>query len=111
METDDSMRAAVQVIENMTDEEATAWLAAGDYTSVAGIPLPDDASRRIADFASAQEVQGFAMDLNPLGPVHNSLPTVGPSAGLKEVGQQLAQGLLRGENSNDRKGGRYLGMP
>ncbi len=111
METNDSIRAAAQVIENMTDEEATTWLAAGDYTSVAGVPLPEEASRRIADFASEHEVQGFAMDLNPLGPVQSSLATVGASAGLKDVGQQVAQCLLLGGNNNDRKGGRYLGMP
>ena len=69
MSTDDSIQSAAQVFENMTEEEATAWLAAGDYTSVAGIPLPEEASRRIEGLVSGQEVEGFSFDFNAFAPV------------------------------------------
>ena len=81
MPTDDSIQAAAQVFENMTDEDAAAWLAAGDYTSVAGIPLPEEASPKFAELASQLaselEVQGFGLGANPLGSVQNPVSDIG----------------------------------
>jgi hypothetical protein len=97
MPTNDSLQAAAQAFENMSDEEARNWFAAGDYTAVAGIPLPAEASRRIAELADEQDVQGFGMDLNPLGSVQT--PISGVSSGEKGAqGQSLFKNCCTGSH-------------
>jgi hypothetical protein len=83
MTAEDSIHAAAHAFEKMTDEEAFAWLAAGDYTSVAGIPLPEKATRKFAELAaSGSEVEGFDFGMN-LGPGINltagSVPPPSPT--------------------------------
>lgn len=67
MTTDDGTEALKQAIEAMTDDEVAEYLTAGDFGSVAGIPLPAEASARVEALASGAEVQGFGLDLNLLG--------------------------------------------
>ena len=74
MATDDPIQAAAQAFGSMTDDEATAWIAAGDYTSVAGIPLPEAATSKFAQLAAGDEVEGFSFDLNPFSPQQIQLP-------------------------------------
>src|SRR2546421_12705026 len=66
MATGDQIQAAAHAFESMTDDEATAWLAAGDYATVAGIQLPETATAKFAQLASGEEVKGFGLDFNPL---------------------------------------------
>jgi hypothetical protein len=74
MATDDPIQAAAQAFGSMTDDEATAWIAAGDYTSVAGIPLPEVATSKFAQLAAGDEVEGFSFDLNLFSPQQIQLP-------------------------------------
>jgi hypothetical protein len=74
MATDDAIQAAADAFGSMTDDEATAWLAGGDYTNVAGIPLPDAATEKFAELASGEEVEGFGLDLNPVSTHQIQMP-------------------------------------
>jgi hypothetical protein len=74
MATDDPIQAAAQAFGSMTDDEATAWIDAGDYTSVAGIPLPEVATSKFAQLAAGDEVEGFSFDLNLFSPQQIQLP-------------------------------------
>ncbi len=65
--TDESIQAAADAFEAMSDDEASAWLAAGDYTAVNGIALPERAVQVFTDLASGEEVAGFALDPGSLG--------------------------------------------
>ena len=49
----------LQAFEKMSDDEAVAWIHAGDYTIVAGLPLPESVSKQFAEFLSRDEVEGF----------------------------------------------------
>jgi hypothetical protein len=64
MATGDQIQAAAHAFENMSDDEATAWLAAGDYATVAGIPLSEAATEKFAQLASGEEVEGFGFDFS-----------------------------------------------
>jgi hypothetical protein len=74
MATSDQIQAAADAYQSMTDDEATAWLAAGDHTTVAGIPLPEAATARFDELASGAEVEGFGLDLNPFAPQPVQMP-------------------------------------
>ncbi len=74
MANGDQIQAAADAFQSMTDDEATAWLAAGDHTTVAGIPLPEAATAKFAELASGAEVEGFGLDLNPLSPQAVQMP-------------------------------------
>jgi hypothetical protein len=74
MATGDQTQAAADAFQSMTDDEATAWLAAGDHTTVAGIPLPEAATAKFAQLASGAEVEGFGLGLNPLAPQQVQMP-------------------------------------
>jgi len=74
MASNDPIQAAAHAFEGMTDDQAAAWLAAGDYTSVAGIPVPETASEKFAQLASGDEVEGFALELNPFSPQSIQMP-------------------------------------
>ena len=74
MATDDPIQAAAQAFGSMTDDEATAWIAAGDYTSVAGIPLPEAATSKFAQLAAGDEVEGFGLDFSVFSPDAVQMP-------------------------------------
>jgi hypothetical protein len=74
MATDDQIQAAAHAFGSMSDDEATEWLAAGDYSTVAGIPLPEAATAKFAQLASGEEVEGFGVGLNPFAPQAIQMP-------------------------------------
>lgn len=55
-------RAVLQAIEKMTDEEAAAWMAAADYSSIGGVEIAAADRDRIAEKLGDPEVAGFGMD-------------------------------------------------
>lgn len=56
-------RQAAEVLDEMTDDELSAWVEGGDFTSIRGIALSDDDATRIADALGAPEVAGFNFGL------------------------------------------------
>jgi hypothetical protein len=88
MATGDQIQAAADAFQSMTDDEATAWLAAGDHTTVAGIPLPEAATAKFDELASGAEVEGFGLDLNPFAPQQVQMPEI-------DVAGKASQSLLK----------------
>lgn len=86
MASDRSIQAAVQAINGMTEKELTAWLAAGDYTTVGGVSLPERVSRKISELLSTSEVEGFAMNA---GMSAGALPRPESVSGRKAGKDQL----------------------
>jgi len=74
MASNDPIQAAADAFQGVTDDEAAAWLAAGDYTSVAGIPVPEAATEKFAQLASGDDVEGFALELNPFSAQSIQMP-------------------------------------
>jgi len=56
-------QAAAEAIEQMTEEELAAWITAGDYSSINGIEISEEASQRIADAVGYPEVVGLGFDI------------------------------------------------
>ena len=46
----------------MSDEEAAAWMAGGDYSSIGGVAIAADDAQRIAESLGDPEVAGFGMN-------------------------------------------------
>ena len=61
--TQSNGQAAIEAIEKMTEEELAAWIAAGDYTSIGGVPISDDDARRVSDAVAEPEVAAYGMDM------------------------------------------------
>jgi hypothetical protein len=63
MTSQDAIQTAVKAIDDMTGDELAAWIAAGDYTSVGGVELPEKVTARLTETLANPEVAGFALDL------------------------------------------------
>lgn len=65
--TTDELGPLKQAFERMTDDELDAWLAAGSFESVQGVPLPPEATAKVAALVGGAEVEGFTLNFNPIG--------------------------------------------
>ncbi len=63
MTTSSNAQAAAEAITNMSEEELAAWITAGDYSSVGGVEISEDASQKIADAVGYPEVVGLGFDM------------------------------------------------
>ena len=63
MTTSSNGQAAAEAIEKMSEEELAAWITAGDYSSVGGVEISEDASQKIADAVGYPEVVGLSFDM------------------------------------------------
>lgn len=63
MTTSSNEQAAAEAIGKMSEDELAAWITAGDYSSVGGIEISEQASQRIADAVGYPEVVGLGFDL------------------------------------------------
>jgi len=89
MTSGDADTALVQTFEGMSDTEAQAWIDAGDFSAVAGLPLPDDVSKQFAAILSGDEVQGFQTGF---GAGASSLPVADLGPSLASIFKQCASG-------------------
>ncbi len=64
---ENELTALQKAFESMTDDDVDAWLAAGEFESVRGVPLPPDAAAKVAALVSGAEVEGFTLDFNAMG--------------------------------------------
>jgi hypothetical protein len=75
----------------MTVDEAAAWVRAGDFTTVAGIRLPESVSKKFAEVLSSSElppddeVAGFAVPTPSPAPVPIPYPNLGLDVGLSAI--------------------------
>ena len=77
MTTSSEGQELLRAVETMSEEESAAWIAAGDYSSIGGIPIPDDeAARRIAELLDAPEVAAYDLGLGS-----NESPPLGTTPG------------------------------
>jgi hypothetical protein len=95
MATGDQIQAAAHAFERMTDDEATAWLAAGDYATVAGIHLPATATEKFAQLASGEEVEGFGLDFSLFSPDAVQMPESNVAG---QPSQSLFKACCKGEH-------------
>lgn len=63
MTTSSNAQAAAEAIAQMSEEELAAWITAGDYSSVGGVEISEEASQRIADAVGYPEVVGLGFDM------------------------------------------------
>jgi len=54
--------AVLQAVQGMSDEEAAAWMAGGDYSSIGGVAIAAQDAQRIAESLGDPEVAGFGMN-------------------------------------------------
>jgi hypothetical protein len=86
MTAQDPIQTAVKAIDDMTVEELEAWVAAGDYTSLGGVSLPDDVTERLTEALAEPEVSGFAVDLGLGLKLNSAVPDPGGSLGGTPLG-------------------------
>jgi hypothetical protein len=76
MTTSSEGQELLRAVETMSEEESAAWIAAGDYSSIGGIPISDDDARRIAELLNAPEVSAYDLGLGS-----NESPPLGTTPG------------------------------
>jgi hypothetical protein len=99
MTSQDAIQTAVKAIDDMSGDELAAWIAAGDYTSVGGVDLPEKVTARLTAAMADPEVAGHAFDLG-LGGV---VPRLGGNLGTGLGGSQPGGHTERkaGENQQE----------
>jgi hypothetical protein len=90
MATQDTLQAATQAIDAMTEDEVESWLRAGDYSTIGGVALPEAVRARISDVLATPEVEaygfgvGFGLDTPSEGQ--------GPSVNEGILGRKAGKG-------------------
>ncbi|MEY2434956.1 MAG: hypothetical protein QOC92_4681 [Acidimicrobiaceae bacterium] len=88
MTSQDAIQTAVKAIDNMTGDELAQWVAAGDYTSVGGVDLPETATKRLTEAMADPEVAGYAFDLG-LGSIAPRSGNLGSGLGGSQPGDHI----------------------